>query len=158
VRALLAKLHPDGLLKLGLYSAAARAPVSAARERIASLGLTAAADDIRRFRQIALEADGDQVLADIVEFGDFYTLSNCRDLLFHVHEQNVTMAAIGKLLEETGLHFIGFENADAGLAAGYRRRFPGDAAMRDLSRWEAIEEDDPGAFAGLYQFWCARSP
>lgn len=158
VRSLLGKLHPDGLVKIGLYSARARAPVIAARQRIAALGLTPAADDIRRFRQMALHADDDRVLADLVEFGDFYTLSNCRDLLFHVHEQNLTLGVIGELLMETGLRFLGFESADAGLAEDYRRRFPEDTAMNDLSRWELVEADNPGAFTGLYQCWCARKP
>ena len=156
VHALLGKLRADGLIKIGLYSAKARAPVIAARRRIAALGLTAAADDIRRFRQMALQARDDRVLADLVEFGDFFTLSNCRDLLFHVHEQNVSLAAMRELLARTGLDFLGFESADAGLAEDYRRRFPEDTAMNDLRRWEAVEAENPAVFTGLYQCWCAR--
>jgi SAM-dependent methyltransferase len=156
VRALLGKLHADGLLKIGLYSASARAPVMLARQRIADLGLTASADDIRRFRQMALAAGDDDALTQILEFGDFYTLSNCRDLLFHVHEENMTIAALRKLLGRTGLRFIGFESADASLGEEYRRCFPDDEAMKNLARWEVVEEQTPGAFAGLYQCWCAR--
>jgi hypothetical protein len=59
---------------------------------------------------------------------------------------------------ETGLRFLGFESADASLAEDYRRRFPEDTAMNDLSRWELVEADNPGAFTGLYQCWCARLP
>lgn len=157
VRALLGKLHRDGLLKVGLYSEAARAPVALARKRISALGLTAAADDIRRFRQTALAASEDDALRQILDFGDFYTLSNCRDLLFHVHEQNVTIAAIDALVAATGLRFLGFEIADPRLGEAYRQRFPEDRAMDALPCWQAIEEDDPGAFAGLYQFWCTRA-
>ncbi len=69
----------------------------------------AAADDIRRFRQTALTAQEDDVLHRILDFGDFYTLSNCRDLLFHAHEQHVTIAAIRSLLTVAELRFIGFE-------------------------------------------------
>jgi tetratricopeptide (TPR) repeat protein/SAM-dependent methyltransferase len=154
--ALLGKLHGDGLLKIGLYSQRAREPVAHARRRIAELGLTAAADDIRRFRQVALTAPEGHALCRILDFGDFYTLSNCRDLLFHVHEQNVSMAAIRSLLAGADLRFIGFESVDASMADDYRRHFPEDTAMDDLSRWEAVEEENPGAFAGLYQCWCAR--
>ncbi len=154
--ALLGNLHENGLLKIGLYSQRAREPVMHARQRIAELGLTAAADDIRRFRQAALAAPEDDVLGRILDFGDFYTLSNCRDLLFHVHEQSVTIAAIRTLLAGAGLRFIGFETVDPSLADDYRRRFPEDGAMNDLSRWEAVEEENPGAFVGLYQCWCAR--
>jgi hypothetical protein len=117
--------------------------------------LTAGADDIRGFRKTVLAAPADDPLRRILEFGDFYTMSNCRDLLFHVHEQHVTIAAIRRLLDHAGLRFIGFESMDADLADAYRSRFPEDRAMDDLCHWEAVEELNPGAFAGLYQCWCA---
>ncbi len=156
IEALLGKLRPDGLLKLGLYSERAREPVAQARARVAELGLTPTADDIRRIRSMALRAPEHDPLRRILDFGDFYTLSNCRDLLFHVHEQNVTLAGIGSLLADARLRFVGFETVDPALAATYRRLHPADGAMRDLSRWEAVEEELPAAFAALYQFWCAR--
>jgi Flp pilus assembly protein TadD/2-polyprenyl-3-methyl-5-hydroxy-6-metoxy-1,4-benzoquinol methylase len=155
MKALVGKLHENGLLKIGLYSHTARRPVVYARERIARLGSTAVADDIRRFRQTVLAAPEDDALRRILDFGDFYTLSNCRDLLFHAHEQHVTIAAIRSLLTVAELRFIGFETMDATLADEYRRRFPGDGAMDDLCHWETVEELNPGAFAGLYQCWCA---
>ena len=155
IGALLGKLHDNGLLKIGLYSSLARQPVVDARARIASLGLTAGADDIRAFRKTVLAAPVDDPLRRILEFGDFYTMSNCRDLLFHVHEQHVTIAATRRLLDHAGLRFIGFESMDADLADAYRSRFPEDRAMDDLCHWEAVEELNPGAFAGLYQCWCA---
>ena len=83
-------------------------------------------------------------------------MSNCRDLLFHVHEQNVSIAALGELLDGAGLRFIGFESADANLAASYRQRFPEHPGMDDLSRWQVLEEEQPDAFAGLYECWCSR--
>lgn len=156
LRGLLEKLHADGVLKIGLYSASAREPVADARERIEALGLTGEGDDIRRFRQATLEAAEGDPRRRILEYGDFYSMSNCRDLLFHVHEQNVTIAAIRELLRGLGLRFIGFESADPTLAEEYGRLFPEDRGMDDLSRWEIVEEEDPGAFAGLYQFWCTR--
>ncbi len=156
LRGLLGKLHEDGVMKIGLYSESARGPVADARDRIEELGLTGDADDIRRFRETILEAGEDDPRRRILEYGDFYTMSNCRDLLFHVHEQSVTIAAIRDLLRDAGLGFIGFESADPGLAEEYGRLFPGDRGMDDLSRWEIVEERNPGAFAGLYQFWCSR--
>lgn len=156
LRMLLDKLHEDGLLKLGLYSERARAPVVAARERIAELGLRAVPDDLRRFRQLALSAPAHDPLRRILAFGDFYTLSNCRDLLFHVHEQNMTLSDVRDLLAGAQLDFIGFESADATLNEAYRRRYPEDPSMRDLSRWQALEEALPEALPALYQFWCAR--
>jgi tetratricopeptide (TPR) repeat protein/SAM-dependent methyltransferase len=157
LRGLLGKLREDGVMKIGLYSESARGPVEDARARIEELGLTGDADDIRRFREAILAADEHDPRRRILAYGDFYTMSNCRDLLFHVHEQSVTIAAIRHLLRDAGLRFIGFESADSSLAEEYGRLFPGDQGMDDLSRWELVEERDPGAFAGLYQFWCIRN-
>ena len=156
VHMLVDKLHPDGMLKLGLYSERAREPVVLARQRIVELGLTAAPDDVRRFREHVLAATDDDPLRRILGFGDFYTLSNCRDLLFHVHEQHMTLAGVRELLDDAGLRFIGFESADPSPADAYRRQFPDDRAMSDLSRWEAVEDAHPGMFSSLYQCWCAR--
>jgi len=130
--------------------------VIAARERIAELGLRAVPDDLRRFRQLALSAPAHDPLRRILAFGDFYTLSNCRDLLFHVHEQNMSLSDVRDLLAGAQLDFIGFESADATLNEAYRRRYPEDRSMRDLSRWQALEEALPEALPALYQFWCAR--
>lgn len=154
--ALLGKLHADGLLKLGLYSRSAREPVALARRRIAELGLGPGADDIRRFREAVLAAAADDPLRRILDFGDFYTLSNCRDLLFHAHEQDVTIADVGGLLDAAALRFIGFELVDDTLAERYRRRFPEDPDQQSLSRWQELEALLPSAFAGMYQLWCAR--
>ena len=76
-------------------------------------------------------------------------------MLFHAHEQHVTIAAIRSLFAGAELRFIGFETIDATLADEYRRHFPEDEAMDDLSHWETVEELNPSAFAGLYQCWCA---
>ena len=157
LRALLAKLCTEGVLKIGLYSEWARAPVVRARERIAEMELTASADDIRRFRSTVLAADAAEEIRRIVDFGDFYTLSSCRDLLFHVHEQRVTLADVERLLGDAGLRFIGFESVDARLVESYRRRFPQDDAMDDLTRWQTLEAQIPEAFTGMYQFWCERA-
>ncbi|MDX1432635.1 MAG: tetratricopeptide repeat protein [Gammaproteobacteria bacterium] len=154
---LLEKLHPDGVLKLGLYSSRAREPVAYARRRIAELGLQPTADDIRRFRAMVLAAPADDQLRRILDLGDFYTLSNCRDLLFHVHETQVTLAEVDALLAATGLRLIGFENADPAPAEAYRRRYPDDTSMTNLARWAMVEEENPGTIPDTYQFWCARS-
>ena len=157
LESLIAKLHAHGALKIGLYSERARAPLVAAHERIETLGLTASVDGIRRLRRDVLAAPPGDPLRRILEFGDFYTLGSCRDLVFHVHEQSVTLDALGRLLAGAGLRFIGFETIDASLSDAYRRRFPQDDEMRDLTRWQALEEQYPEAFTGMYQFWCEKA-
>ena len=151
-RALLPMLRPGGFMLLGLYSETARRPILAARGRIAGLGLGGSAQDIRGFRQELIQSSELSSHASILESEDFFSLSACRDLLFHVQEQAVTLAQIAGFLQSHNLCLLGFELDDAVLAA-YRKRFPRDRAATDLACWEAFERDHPGLFGGMYIFW-----
>jgi len=154
--ALLSRLRPGGFLRLGLYSERARQDVVAARAFIAARGYRATLDDIRRCRaDIAREPR----LAHLAERRDFYTTSECRDLLFHVQEHRFTIAGLQAMLARTGLRFIGFL-LEPHVRHEYRRHFPEDAAAVDLARWDAFEADHPDTFRGMYRFWAQkpRSP
>ena len=39
----------------------------------------------------------------------------------------------------------------------YRRRFPDDQTMTDLSRWHIFETENPAIFVGMYQFWIQKT-
>jgi len=149
---LLSLLRPGGVMLLGLYSETARRPVLAARARIAELGLSGSAEDIRGFRQDLIRSGDPNLYASILESEDFFSLSACRDLLFHVQEKSVTLSQIDRFIQDHGLRLLGFELDDAVLAA-YRKRFPQDRAATDLACWEAFEKDHPGLFGGMYIFW-----
>ena len=98
----------------------------------------------------------DPKLKEITESGDFYSISTCRDLLFHVQEHRLTLPQIASFLQDNNLQFLGFE-LDPGLTGQYRRRFPEDASLSDLSRWHAFEMENPKTFAGMYQFWVQKA-
>ena len=119
--------------------------------RIPGQGITA--DDIRRERQRLLETSQQRdVLAAST---DFFTTSTCRDLLFHVQEQRVTLAAIGDFLRGYNLTLLGFSVDDDVLAA-YQSRFSGDPGATNLDHWQAFESDNPDTFSGMYQFWVQK--
>lgn len=149
-RALLSLLRPGGVMLLGLYSERARRPVMAARARIGGRG--GSADDIRAFRQELIQS-GD--LPSILDSEDFFSLSACRDLLFHVQEQRMALGQVAQFLQSHSLRLLGFELDEAVLAA-YRKRFPQDRAATDLACWEALEADHPGLFGGMYIFWVQK--
>jgi len=151
-RALLSLLRPGGFMLLGLYSERARRPVMAARALIAEHG---GADDIRAARRQLIDSGVSQPYASILESEDFFSLSGCRDLLFHVQEQHVSLAKIAHFIQCHNLRLLGFELDDAVLAA-YRKRFPQDGAATDLACWEAFEADHPGMFGGMYIFWVQK--
>jgi SAM-dependent methyltransferase len=151
---LLSKLRPGGFMRLGLYSRLARRDVATARDWIVQRNYRAVAEDIRRCRQEMI-AEGGPAFAAIVRSPDFATTSACRDLLFHVHERQLTLPEIDAFLKAHALSFLGFE-LESQVAEGYRARFPEDLAMTNLDLWQQFEADNPDIFGGMYQFWMQK--
>ena len=154
-RVLMQLLRPGGLMLLGLYSELGRREVVTARGRAASHGLPAQAEDIRRCRQTLMNEELAPHFEQFLRSRDFYSMSACRDLLFHVQEHRFTVPQIKVILAQLGLKFIGFvvEPEDA---AEYARLFPDDPAKIDLDHWHVFETGRPNTFARMYQFWVQR--
>jgi SAM-dependent methyltransferase len=155
-RALRDCLEARGLMKIGLYSERARGDVELARERIRAASLAPVDADIRAFRAQVLRAPAGAPLAGLADSEDLYTMSACRDLLFHTKEHRFTIPGIAAALEELELEFIGFEPPVPGVRHDYRVFNPADADMTDLSGWERFEDSRPELFAALYVFWCQK--
>jgi len=152
-RALLTVLRPGGVMHVGLYSALARADIRAARAFIAERGYGESADDIRHCRQELQRHEEGSALHNVTKYADFFTTSECRDLLFHVQEQQLSIPEIAAFLRAHGLLFLGFTGA---VGHAYRARFPADVAMTDLEQWHQFETEQPMAFTGMYQFWVQK--
>jgi SAM-dependent methyltransferase len=152
---LLSRLRPGGLMRFGLYSALARRDVAAARAFVAERGYGRTAADIRRCRQDLMALADDAVIKNVVRSRDFFTLSGCRDLLFHVQEHHFTLPKVKQLLAQTGLKVVGVD-IRSDVRQNYRKRFPGDPSMTDLDLWHAFESENPDTFVGMYQFWAQR--
>lgn len=149
-------LRPGGLMKIALYSRVARAPLMAVREKIRAAGLGPGHDDIRRLRGQVLDAGEGGPHAELMGSTDFYSMSECRDLLFHVQELALAIPEIRALLDDAGLDFLGFELPIAAVAEGFRREHPA-AAHDDLDAWHVYEQRHPESFRGMYHFWCRRA-
>jgi len=149
-RILLSLLRPGGIMQVGLYSELGRRNIVAARALIAARGYRPTADEIRRCRQDVVAAVDAQV-ASVAQRDDFFTLSECRDLLFHVQEHRTTVPEIKSFLTANGLEFGGFF-IDAATRARFAARFPKPQAALDLDCWHAFETEAPDTFAGMYQF------
>ena len=148
-------LLPGGVIKLALYSQLARAPLLEAREAIRASGFGPRTSDIRSFRQRVF-AEGDRgPLAELTGSTDFFSTSECRDLLFHVQETQMTLPGIRDLLRAANLEFLGFELTIAEVEQGFRREHPG-AALTDLEAWDEYEQRHPHSFRSMYQFWCRK--
>lgn len=155
LRLLVSLLRPNGLMHLGFYSEIADRDIVKARQLIAQEGYGVSAGDIRRARRMLRQADRECSLGSAVRMVDFYSLSECRDLLFHVHEHRMTLADIQEFLARNGLSFLGFD-ADMSVVREYKSRFPDDPAATSLSNWQVFETDNPDTFVGMYQFWIQK--
>jgi tetratricopeptide (TPR) repeat protein/2-polyprenyl-3-methyl-5-hydroxy-6-metoxy-1,4-benzoquinol methylase len=153
-RTLLSRLRPGGFMHLGFYSETARRYTAKARADIIERGYSGNSDDIRRFRRDigALDPKLEQNLS---QFPDYFSTSECRDLLFHVQEHRLTLAQIRSFLDEIGLQFLGFE-LDLSTLSQYRIRFKDDPAGTELRNWGLFEADHPDTFAGMYRFWIQK--
>ena len=149
---LLKLLRPGGFMHVGLYSEAARHDVWAARKFIADRGFGATPEEIRRCRQELLETS----LGSVTRFTDFFTTSECRDLLFHVQEARVTIPMLKAFITSHGLTFLGFEFWSPMLQQ-HRNHFASSGwAWTDLDRWHAFEAERLDLFSGMYQFWIQK--
>jgi hypothetical protein len=152
-RVLLSLLRPDGIMHVGFYSERGRGDVVAARRFIAEHGYTASAADIRRCRQDLLQTEH----RSVARFHDFFSTSECRDLLFHVQESRMTLPAIKDFIGAHGLKFIGFD-FDDNSARHFRELFAANGwAMSDLDKWHAVEAQNPTIFSGMYQLWVQKN-
>ncbi len=154
-RALLTLLRPDGLMRVGLYSKPGRSIVNAARAFVTERGFPPTAEGIRRSRQAILALDEQSPIRPAANYPDFFTTSECRDMLFHVQEHQLTLPEINGFLAENKLEFVGFQ-VEPHVLQRFRTQHPDLAALTDLGVWHKFETENPAAFAGMYQFWVRR--
>ncbi|NVN99311.1 MAG: tetratricopeptide repeat protein [Geobacteraceae bacterium] len=155
-RTLLGLLHPGGFMQIGLYSKCARRDVIRIRTLIKEQGIGSTADEIRRYRQKLVDLDVKENFGVTLQSADFFTTSECRDLLFHAQEHQITLTAINTFLMENSLTFLGFE-IDENVLHAYLQSFPDDHSATNLDNWQIFEKENPDIFLGMYQFWVQKA-
>jgi SAM-dependent methyltransferase len=148
-------VKPRGLMRIGLYSATARKRWEDLRAPIPN-GLNAeeVAGFLRERRGALLTRPPEGPESIVLRIADFYSLSGCRDLLFHTSERLFSIPEITNALAELDLDFLGFDGLPAETIQSFRDRFKQPDSERDLSAWDAFETENPDAFIAMYQFWC----
>jgi SAM-dependent methyltransferase len=156
-RKLLSLLRPDGCMHIGLYSELARQNIVAVQNWLHERAYTASVDDIRRARQTLMGDGAEEPLGgDLLESWDFFTTSECRDLLFPSQERRFTIPQIKAFLDENNLEFIGFL-IDTALREKFARRFSREQEA-DLDLWHLFENENPHTFRAMYEFWVQKRP
>jgi tetratricopeptide (TPR) repeat protein/SAM-dependent methyltransferase len=154
-RILLSRLRLGGFMCVGLYSRSARSTVTRAREFVASRGYASTPAAIRQFRQDVAALDPGDDLKRLTQSKAFYSMSECRDLAFHVQEHQLTLGQIEAFLAENRLRFIGFE-LGAPVLSRYRAAFADDPTCTNLRNWAQFEAANADTFTAMYQFWVQR--
>ena len=154
-RVLLSLLRPDGIMRLGLYSNVARRSIVEAQAVVAQRGYRATAEGIRALRQTIIRNSEEPHWKTLIKFGDFYSMSGCRDMFFNVMEHRFTIPEIAAFLDEQGLSFLGFEG-DPKIIENFQRQYPGADALTDLDCWNAFEAANPQTFRQMYIFSVRR--
>jgi len=156
-RVLCGLLAPGGVMRVGLYSELARRTIVLAREKIAALGIASTASAIRDFRQAIMrdpELEPLRTLASTT--GDFFSMGEIRDLLFHVQEHRFDLPSIKQHLDALGLRFGGFVLSDRNVVRDFQKRYPARAQWLNLDCWAEFEAQHPRTFLAMYQFYCLK--
>ena len=163
LKALSQVLKKGGFMKLGLYSKVGSKTIVDARKIIDQLGIDGSPEGIREFRELVMSGEIKELAKLAPPTGgtaesDFYTLSECRDLCFHVQEHLFTAMEIKNLLNSERLIFCGFLFPDDKAEKLYQINYPEDISMTSLDNWGCLEEANPNSpiFPRLYQFWTSK--
>ena len=105
---------------------------------------------------IAMAEAGDAKMQTLCNSGDFFSSSECRDLIFHVQEYRFTVPQIQSALEELGLDFVGFELEDDVAVNKINKLSPDGNAKNSTALWHEFEIENPATFRSMYQFWCRK--
>ena len=131
----------------------ARQPIVEMRQEIKEAGIGSSNEEMKSFRTMVMKSEQNHH-KKILRFTDFYSLSELKDLLFHVQEHRFTIPQIQDCLSELGLKFCGF--ASAKTVPHFKQTNTGADDPYNLEKWQAYEEANPRTFAGMYQFWCQK--
>ncbi|MBL4798533.1 MAG: methyltransferase domain-containing protein [Oleispira sp.] len=149
-------LSPTGVMKIALYSEAARKQVITFRKLIADNSQqTGQALDQRLLRQALLMKQIPGHWDKIVNSQDFYSMSNCRDLIFHEQEHQFTPAKIADLLANNHLDFIGMLPTTSARQT-FEQQIGDLASNNTLENWDKVEQSQQDIFEGMYQFYCRK--
>jgi tetratricopeptide (TPR) repeat protein/SAM-dependent methyltransferase len=152
-RVLAGLLKPGGFMTVGFYSERARQPVVACRERVRAGGYGNTAGDIRRFRQDLAREGPAELAAAMQASPDFYSVSDCRDLVFHVEEHRYALPPLVAAGQALGLRWLGLDIDDPALLAASAALGSPAPRADDVEWWDRVEQAYPQAFAGTYKLW-----
>jgi len=148
-------LKQDGYMRIALYSKHARHAITEAREVIAKNKLKSDAKTIKEFRKNLKDHVSKKGYDSLTGYRDYYVLSECRDLIFHVQEHQFDIPQIKECLNKLDLEFREFLIAPD-IIQRFERKYSDAGAKSNLDHWHEFEMKNSDTFIQMYQFWCVR--
>lgn len=149
-------LNKDGQMRLAFYSETARKEVVEARNYVQENGYKNTTKDIKRFRhdifKLTENPNYPKFINVLLKIPDFYTLSECRDLVFHVQEHRYSIPQLMEILDRHDLDFISFNIKNSGVKEDFVKMFPDPNDFKDPIKWHEYEQSHPHAFVEMYDF------
>ena len=150
-------LKDNGLMRIGLYSRHARWAINEARAAIKDKKIGSDSKSIRAFRDNISTDLEQKTVKRLMSARDFFNLSECRDLLFHVQEHQFDLLQVKEHLNDLGLVFLKLYLRDTDLEKYQGQYGEMDPAGRNLDFWDEWEKKYPDTFMGMYNFWCRKT-
>lgn len=150
-------LKPKALISVGLYSQIGRRAVVEARAHIGRKAYPATPDGIRSLRRDLMLNRLPELEPVMSPASDFWTMSDCRDLLFHVNEHRFTLPQIAEMLESAGLAFLGVEFGHDADRTRFLTEHDSPKAVGDVAALHHHEIAHPEVFGDTYRIWAQRS-
>lgn len=117
-----------------MYSTLARALVNQARIWARQRGYSDVPSGIREFRRAVMTLDdSDPMKIRLTGCPHFYSMSGCRDLVFHVQEHTFTLLELADVFHRLKLTVLQVDVKSAAHSTAYRERFPEDTAATELA-------------------------
>ncbi len=142
-------------MRVSLYSQIARHAINDARDVISDKSIGDNTDSIRKFRHEIDQHLKHKTRKNIANFRDYFSLPECRDLLFHVQEHQFDIPTIKGILADFGLEFLSFNLAPE-VMDKYKRVHKDDPMATNLDLWAKWEEKKTDLFREMYAFWCRK--
>ncbi|MCI5059848.1 MAG: class I SAM-dependent methyltransferase [Alphaproteobacteria bacterium] len=149
-------LKPKGVLFISLYSEIGRRSLAPYQKDIRENGISSSVEDIRAYRKNIFEKMQKGSVEPVTEFSDFYFVSGCRDLVFHVREHRFTCLKLKEMIETLDLSLLNFGVRSPGVKQQYLKLYPDDPKGLNLDNWHEFEQKNPRSFTHMYELILGR--
>ena len=148
------KLNDKGYFKLALYAKKYRETLNFEKSLIKKFKLKPNLEDVRRARELLFE-EGKNKMFSSSSIRDFYSTSECIDLLMHSQELSYDIDELENFFK-SNYNFLGFVFANNSKKKLYDQNFSEDYKRLNLKNWKKLESNNPTLFSSMYQIWLKK--